>query len=118
MRFARAARRYSARDARSAAPAPRSGALLVDPDVLTPDRAPARLRALSKDVHAALLPGEDGEPAGVAGGPVALADEAGQLIAAVDRAAPDGPPEEIEVQFPRGAVYVVRRSPWTFAAVA
>jgi hypothetical protein len=89
----------------------------VDPDGLTPERTPDRLRELSKDVRAALLLDGRGQPAGIAGGPPALVDEARELISAVDRAAPAGSPEEIEVQFPRGAVYTVRRSSWTLAAV-
>jgi hypothetical protein len=90
----------------------------VAPEVLTPARTPARLLELSTDVRAALLLDADGEAAGVAGGPLELVDDARALIAAADRAAADGPPEEVEVQFPRGAVYVVRRRPWALAAVA
>ena len=60
----------------------------------------------------------NGESAGLAGGPPELAEGARELIAAADRAAPAGPPEELEVQFPRGAVYAVRQAPWTLAAVA
>ena len=117
MRFATAARRYSARDARPAAPAPFLGALVVASAGLTPERTPQRLCELSKDVRAALLLDERGDPAAVAGAPPELAGGARELLAAVDRTAPGGPPEEVEVQFPRGAVYAVRRSPWTLTAV-
>jgi hypothetical protein len=89
----------------------------VDPDGLTPARTPERLRELSKDVRAALLLDGRGHPAGIVGGPQALVDETRKLISAAERAAPAGAPEEIEVQFPHGAVYAVRRSPWTLAAV-
>ena len=99
-------------------PASSAGALAVNADVLTPARTPARLCELSTDVRAALLLDEAGEAVGVAGGPAALVDEARVLIAAAERAAPGDPPEELEVQFPRGAVYVVRGAPWTLAAVA
>ncbi|MFN2616243.1 MAG: hypothetical protein ABR581_03870 [Thermoleophilaceae bacterium] len=85
---------------------------------LTADRTPARLRELSGDVRAALLLDGRGELEAVAGGPEELADEARELLAAVDRIAPAGPPDELEVQFPRGAVYIVRRREWTLAAVA
>jgi hypothetical protein len=95
MRFGTAARRYSARDAPPAAPAPLSGALVVVPAGLTPDRTPERLRELSKDVRAALLLDQRGELAAVAGGPAELADGARELLAAVDRAAPAGAPEEL-----------------------
>jgi hypothetical protein len=90
----------------------------VNPDVLTPEGTPARLRDLSADVRAALLLDASGEPVGLVGGPAELVDEARTLVAAADRAAPDGDPEELEVQFPRGAVYVVRRGPWALIAVA
>jgi hypothetical protein len=84
----------------------------------TPADAAPRLLELSSDVRAALLLDERGEPAGVAGGPAGLVEDARALLAAADRAAPDGRPEEIEVQFPRGAVYAVRREGWTLVAVA
>jgi hypothetical protein len=118
MRFATAARRYSARDARAAAPASPFGALPLAADVLTPERTPARLLELSGDLRAALLMDASGQAAGVAGGPEQLTDDARALVEAADRVAPAGPAAELEVQFPRGAVYVVRRSPWVLAAVA
>ena len=86
--------------------------------MLTPAGLPARLRELSADVRAVLLLDARSEAVGVDGGPPELVDEAKALISAADRAAPGGPPEELEVQFPRGAVYVVRREPWALAAVA
>lgn len=118
MRFATAARRYSARDASAAAPASPFGALVVAADGLTPERAPARLLELSSDLRAALLIDASGRAAAVAGGPEQLVDDARALVEAAERVAPAGPPAEVEVQFPRGAVYVVGRSPWALVAVA
>src|SRR3954469_14085257 len=103
MKFATAARRYSARDARAAAPASPFGALPVAADVLTPELTPARLLELSGDLLAALLMDASGQAAGGAGAPEQLPDDARPVAGAAERVAPAGPPAELEVQFPRGA---------------
>ena len=93
--------------------------------VLTPERTAERLCELSADVRAAVLLDAAGTPAGVHGVPQAssreLAELARELFEAVDRAhrdVPGGPPEQVEVQVDRGAVFASRTPRWTLAAVA
>jgi predicted regulator of Ras-like GTPase activity (Roadblock/LC7/MglB family) len=93
--------------------------------VLTPERTAERLCELSADVRAAVLLDAAGTPAGVHGVPKArsreLAELARELFEAVDRAhrdVPGGPPEQVEVQVDRGAVFASRTPRWTLAAVA
>jgi predicted regulator of Ras-like GTPase activity (Roadblock/LC7/MglB family) len=92
---------------------------------LTPDRTAERLCDLSTDVRAAVLLDAAGAPASVHGVPkpnsLELAELARKLFEAVDRAhrdVPGGPPEQVEVQVDRGAVYASRTPRWTLAAVA
>ena len=91
---------------------------MLSPAALTPAEAASRLLELSSDVRAALLLDDRGVPAAVAGASSELVDDARTLLTAADRAAPEGRPEEIEVQFPRGAVYAVRRGGWILVSVA
>jgi predicted regulator of Ras-like GTPase activity (Roadblock/LC7/MglB family) len=92
---------------------------------LTPERTAQRLCDLSADARAAVLLDAAGSPASVHG--VApdrageLAELARELLEAVDRAHRDiagGPPEQVEAQVERGAVYASRTPKWTLAVVA
>ena len=89
---------------------------------LSPEAAPERACELAEDVRAAVLL----DPAGrLVGSSLddgetseALAARAGELLQAVDAATEGEAPEQIEALVERGAVFVVRRPPWTLAAVA
>jgi hypothetical protein len=91
-------------------------------DAQPPVRVPARLRELNPDVRAAVLLSEEGELAGCseddAGRAGELAEAARELLRAVDRAAGDPPPAELEAQVLGGSVFAVRRPPWALLAVA
>lgn len=87
---------------------------------LTPERAPARLCEISADARAAVLLDENGlagsgeldpDRAGT------LAELAAELFEAAAEAGGD-PPHELEAQVDGGAVFAVRRPPWTLATVA
>jgi hypothetical protein len=84
--------------------------------------AAERLCEMSGDARAAVVLDQEGRLAGAVGagpeGGLELAETAVELLEAVDDAAPDGPPAELEAQVERGAVYLVRRPRWTMAAVA
>jgi predicted regulator of Ras-like GTPase activity (Roadblock/LC7/MglB family) len=92
---------------------------------LTPERTAERLCGLSSDARAAVLLDAAGAPASVYGVGAdeagELADLARELFEAVDRAHRDiagGPPEQVEAQVERGAVYASRTPSWTLAVVA
>ena len=92
---------------------------------LTPERTAQRLCDLSTDARGAVLLDAAGVPASVHGVSAdragELADLARELFEAVDRAHRDiagGPPEQVEAQVERGAVYASRTPSWTLAVVA
>ena len=89
---------------------------------LAPERAASYLCELAGDVRAAVLLDAAGEPAGSSEDDPerarALAELARELIAAIDDAATDAPPEQVEAQVEEGIVYAVRRPEWTLVAVA
>jgi predicted regulator of Ras-like GTPase activity (Roadblock/LC7/MglB family) len=94
-------------------------------DTLTPERAAERLRGLSSDVRAAVLLDAAGSLRGASDDDQGNAHELGELarrlFEEVDRATRDWdtePPEQIEVQVPRGAVFASRTPRWTLVAVA
>lgn len=91
----------------------------------TPAHAAGRLCELSTDARAAVLLDAAGALAGASeldeAGAKALGELARELFAAVDAVPrPDGvdPPEQVEVQVDRGAVYASRTPRWTLAVVA
>jgi predicted regulator of Ras-like GTPase activity (Roadblock/LC7/MglB family) len=91
---------------------------------LTPARTAERLCELSADARAAVLLDAAGSLAGAHGLPKRrsreLAELARALFEAVDNAhrdIPGGPPEQVEVQVERGAVYASRTPRWTLAVV-
>ncbi len=91
-------------------------------DAQLPARVPARLCELNPDVRAAVLLSEEGELAGCSeadpGRSRELAEAAQELLRALDRAAGEPAPAELEAQVLGGSVYAVRRPPWTLLAVA
>jgi predicted regulator of Ras-like GTPase activity (Roadblock/LC7/MglB family) len=94
-------------------------------DTLTPERAAERLRGLSSDVRAAVLLDAAGSLRGASDDDQGDAHELGELarrlFEEVDRATRDWdtePPEQVEVQVPRGAVFASRTPHWTLVAVA
>jgi hypothetical protein len=95
---------------------------MADEKPLTPDSVAKKAVELARDARAAVVLDPTGELAGSSESDGersrALAEHAKELIEAVDAAAPDGPPEQVEAQVDRGAVYLVRRHDWTLAAVA
>jgi hypothetical protein len=88
---------------------------------LTPADVPARLCGLAADARAAVLLDERGEAVGCSDPDEDRASElaglARELLGAVDAAAADERPEEVEAQVTGGALYAVRRSRWTLVAV-
>jgi hypothetical protein len=94
----------------------------VKAEPLTPERAAARVCELGPDARAAVLLHGDGGLAGSSDDDpersTAIAGLAGELLEAIDGAAPGEPPEAIEAQVEGGAIYAVRRGDWTLAAVA
>jgi hypothetical protein len=93
---------------------------VADPTPASPAKSAAeRLCEMSEDARAAVILDAGGELAGASGTDRAsdLASLAGELLEAVDAAAPGEPPEQVEAQVEAGAVFVVRRPDWTLAAV-
>jgi predicted regulator of Ras-like GTPase activity (Roadblock/LC7/MglB family) len=84
--------------------------------------AAERLCEMSADARAAVVLDSGGGLAASAGADPERASQLAalttELMEAVDAAAPDGKPEQMEAQVERGAVYLIRRSSWTLAAVA
>jgi hypothetical protein len=74
---------------------------------------------MSEDARAAVILDARGSLAGASGTDRApdLASLAGELLEAVDAAAPGERPEQVEAQVEGGAVFVVRRPDWALAAV-
>ena len=91
-------------------------------EALEPEHAPVRLCGMSADVMAAVLLDGLGDLVGRDGldeeRATAVAAAGRELIAVVDAAAPGDPPEEVEAQVARGAVFAVRRPRWTLLAVS
>jgi hypothetical protein len=89
---------------------------------LSPADAPARLCELSADARACVLLDERGRVSGASDPDPERAEELGrvaaELVAAVDLAAPDGPPEQAEAQVGGGTVFTARRGRWTLVTVA
>jgi hypothetical protein len=87
-----------------------------------PERVPARLCELSTDAREAALLDAAGALAGSTIEERQRAEEfaelARELFEAVDSAAPDDPPEQVEAQVPGGAVFASRTPRWTLAVVA
>jgi hypothetical protein len=87
-----------------------------------PERVPARLCELSTDAREAVLLDAAGALAGstIEDRPRAerFAELARELFEAVDSAAPDDPPEQVEALVPGGAVFASRTPRWTLAVVA
>jgi hypothetical protein len=88
---------------------------------LTPRDAPAYLRELSPDVHAAVLLDAAGALVATSEEDPEQADELAslvrELVEAADAAAPDGPPEQVEAQVDSGAVFVTRDPRFVLACV-
>jgi hypothetical protein len=95
---------------------------MADATPLTPQSVAQKAIELARDARVAVVLDSAGELAGSSESDEersrALAELAKELIDAVDAAAPDGPPEQVEAQVDGGAVYLVRRPEWTIAAVA
>jgi hypothetical protein len=95
---------------------------MADATPLTPQSVAQKAVELARDARAAVVLDGAGELAGSSESDGErsreLAEHAKELIDAVDAVAPDGPPEQVEAQVDRGAVYLVRRKDWTIAAVA
>jgi hypothetical protein len=87
-----------------------------------PERVPARLCELSTDAREAVLLDAAGALAGSTIEDRAHAEEfaelARELFEAVDSAAPDDPPEQVEALVSGGAVFASRTPRWTLAVVA
>ena len=94
----------------------------MEVEPLTPERVAARVCELATDARAAVLLEASGALAGSSEEDpersTAFAELAGDLLDAVDAAAPAAPPAQVEALVERGAVYVVRTPEWTLAAVA
>jgi hypothetical protein len=94
----------------------------VEAEPLTPPRVAERVCELAPDARAAVLLDASGALAGSSEEDPerssALAELTGELLEAVDAAAPAAPPAQVEALVERGAVYVVRTPEWTLAAVA
>jgi hypothetical protein len=94
---------------------------MADTKPLTPQSVAQKAIELARDARAAVVLDSAGELAGSSESDdersAELAELAKELVEAVDAAAPDGPPEQVEAQVDGGAVYVVRRPDWTLAAV-
>lgn len=89
---------------------------------LSPSQAPAALCELSREVRAAVLVDPAGAPQGVCGleddGARDLGGAAADLFTAVDRASPEHPAQQVEVQVEAAGIYAVRDARFTLAAVA
>jgi len=89
----------------------------------TPQSAAERAYELARDARATVVLDGRGELAGSSEPDHerarSLAELTADLLEAVDGATRgEEPPEQVEVQVDRGAVYEVRRADWTLAAVA
>jgi hypothetical protein len=95
---------------------------MADAKPPTPDSVAQKAIELARDARAAVVLDAAGQLAGSSESDAErsreLADQARELIDAVDAVAPDGPPDQVEAQVDGGAVYVVRRPDWALAAVA
>ncbi len=89
---------------------------------LSPSEAPAALCDLSREVRAAVLVDPAGVPLGVAGVEDDRARDLGgaaaDLFTAVDRASPERPAQQVEIQVDAAGIYAVRDARFTLAAVA
>ncbi len=95
---------------------------LVAAERLTPELAAGKACEVASDARAVVLLDAAGRLVGSSEEDQerskALAAHANELLAAVEAATPGEPPEQVEAQVERGAVFVVRRAQWTLAAVA
>ena len=95
---------------------------MADAKPPSPESVAQKAIELARDARAAVVLDGRGELAGSSESDGersrVLAKLAKELIEAVDAAAPDGPPEQMEAQVDGGAVYLVRRADWALAAVA
>jgi predicted regulator of Ras-like GTPase activity (Roadblock/LC7/MglB family) len=89
---------------------------------LSPAQAPAALCELSREIRAAVLADPAGAPLGVSGVEAeharSLGAAAAELFGAVDRACPERPVEQVEVQVEGAGIYALRDAHFTLAAVA
>jgi hypothetical protein len=95
---------------------------MADATPSSPQEVAQRACELARDARAAVVLDGDGELAGSSESDEersqALGELAGELVEAMDAAAPGEEPEQLEAQVAGGAVYLVRRAGWTIAAVA
>ena len=95
---------------------------MADTQPATPQAVAERACELTRDARAAVVLDAGGELAGSSESDEErsreLGELAGELLEAMDDAAPGEQPEQLEAQVMGGAVYLVRHSDWTIAAVA
>jgi hypothetical protein len=94
---------------------------MADAKPLTPESAAQKAIELARDARVAVVLDGQGDLAGSSESDEEssrrLGELARELVSAADAAAGGDPPEQVEVQVDRGAVYLVRRPHWTLAAV-
>jgi chemotaxis receptor (MCP) glutamine deamidase CheD len=95
---------------------------MADATPSSPQAAAERACELARDARAAVVLDADARLAGSSESDEersqALGELAAELIEAMDAAAAGEKPEQLEAQVAGGAVYLVRHSDWTIAAVA
>jgi hypothetical protein len=95
---------------------------MADAELPTPQSVAERACELARDARAAVVLDTDGELAGSSESDGersrVLGELAGELVEALDTAAPGEYPEQLEAQVAGGAVYLVRRAGWTIVAIA
>jgi hypothetical protein len=95
---------------------------MADARSSTPGAAAERVVELARDARAVVVLDGHGRLAGSSESDdersEALGELADDLIEAMDTATPGEEPEQLEAQVVGGAVYLVRHSDWTIAAVA